>query len=149
MDVLITPLREEDKQDWIDMWPDYADLEPPSQDLLSFTFSRLLDADQNPYGLFLRDKKTERLLGFLHYVLHDSSWTQRKICYMEDVYILPDYRRQGYFKELYSAFRAKGKEDGWSIIHWMIPPDNKVGRQVYDSIASQTNWIRYEDRLNR
>ena len=138
--------RPEDRQDWLDMWPDYSVVKPPSDEILLQSWERLFDPDQSPYGFFVYGEEDDKLCGFLHYILHHSTWCQGAYCYMEDAYVVPEQRKRGAFSALYAELMALAEKEKWEMIYWITRPDNHPAQAFYDKVAKKTNWVRYEDK---
>lgn len=74
---LIRPLKSSDRAHWDGLWNGYLRFyrqRLPSE-VTNATFTRLIDATQQPHGLVAEDG--DNLVGFAHYLFHPSSWVKR------------------------------------------------------------------------
>jgi GNAT superfamily N-acetyltransferase len=84
-------------------------------------------------------------VGFALYFYNYSSFLARPGLYIEDIYIQPGFRRQGFGKQLflYLARLAKEQECGrleWAVLNWNEPAINfykKLGGEPQDE------WTTY------
>ena len=145
---ITTTPQDKDKAAWVTMWDDYSNIETPHDDILDTTWTRLGDENINPHGIFLYHKKTDALAGFFHYHLHDTTWSTYKRCYVEDAYILPQYRGKGRgFLLMYEELLRRGTAENWQKIHWITRANNLAAQKLYNRFAQKTDWIRYEKNL--
>ncbi len=84
-------------------------------------------------------------IGFSVYFFNYSTWQGKNGIYIEDLYILPEYRNNGAGKKIlkYICSLALEKDCGrveWSVLNWNMPA---IG--FYDSLGAepQKDWIRY------
>jgi GNAT superfamily N-acetyltransferase len=67
-----------------------------------------------------------RVVGFALFFHNYSTFLARPGLYLEDLFVLPDERRQGYGRELLRALARIAVERGcgrfeWSVLHWNEP----------------------------
>jgi GNAT superfamily N-acetyltransferase len=146
MSVEIRPLQPSDRAAWSPLWQGYlvfyesADL--PAE-VTESTWSRLMDPAVDPHGLAAADE-TGRLVGFVHYLFHRSSWSIAPYCYLEDLYVDPEVRGGGIGKALIEAVYAASDAAGASRLYWLTQHFNARARRLYDHVGELTPFIRYE-----
>lgn len=84
------------------------------------------------------------LIGLVHYVLHPHTFSNRLVCYLEDLWVEPAARRAGVARSLVEALVTRGREKGWRRVYWHTEADNAAARALYDRIARATNYVRYD-----
>jgi GNAT superfamily N-acetyltransferase len=87
------------------------------------------------------------LVGLAHYVVHPHTFSDRMVCYLEDLWVEPAARRAGVGRRLIDALVARGREQGWRRLYWHTEADNVAGRALYDRVARLTNYVRYDIAL--
>lgn len=98
------------------------------------------------YGLGLRNG--EALIGFAHYMLYPCTQSTKMICYVQDLYVLPDYRGRGLGKKVIQYIAEIGRTKNWRKIHWETRETNKEAQRSYDKIASrESGWVHYKLEL--
>lgn len=87
------------------------------------------------------------LLGIAHYLYHTTVWEPRA-CYMQDLFTAQKARGQGLGKALINAVADQAKANGADRFYWMTQQNNTTARSLYDSVAKQRGFIRYEFDLS-
>ncbi len=60
---------------------------------------------------------------------------------MNDLYTLPEYRKQGIGKELIQYCEKYSKMKGALRLQWLTAPDNFTAQSLYKSLgAKQSSW---------
>ena len=143
---MIDRLTEQDRPRWTELWTAYLDfyhtVVPPEQ--FDYTWRRLMEGG-SLYAFALRQEGA--LVGFTHYLLHDSAWTMQKVVYLQDLFVDPTLRGTGGGRALIEAVAAAAREAGSARLYWLTQQDNVVARQLYDRLARHTGFIRYEYAL--
>jgi GNAT superfamily N-acetyltransferase len=140
----IRALKSEDRAQWERLWSGYLRFyrRHVPVELTNRTFERMVDENRQPYGLVAYD--SDRLLGFVHYMFHPSTWSLTDICYLEDLFVDPAARGQGTARALIHAVYAAADRVNAGCVYWMTQEFNADGRALYDTLAHRTSFIRYE-----
>jgi ribosomal protein S18 acetylase RimI-like enzyme len=142
--VIVTPARKEDRSEWLLLWRHYQVALPDTVD--DCTWARILDPGE-PVGCFIARRPAGSAVGFANYVLFPSTWSERCVCHLQDLFVLPSARRQGAGSQLVDALVARGRQDGWCRIDIVTSHDNDGGRRFYERIARRKDGVRYEIAL--
>lgn len=86
------------------------------------------------------------LVGFTHFLFHASAWSA-DICYLQDLYVVPNVRRQGVGRALIEHVKERARQAGSPRLYWLTQSSNEVARKLYDQVALHTGFIRYECNL--
>ena len=141
-DTLIRPLEENDRDAWNVLWGKYLAFyeqelpEAVTEDL----FARLLGTGGHD-GLVAA--RAGRLVGFVHYLPHDSTWSLKPKCYLEDLFVDEHARGTGAGRKLIEAVYAEADRCGWSDVYWHTHDDNTTARQLYDRAGALTKFVKY------
>lgn len=140
----VRPLRSADRAQWESLW--YGYLRFYRQHLpaavTNATFARLVDEHTGPHGLVA--EHDGRLVGFVHYLFHPSTWALNDSCYLEDLFVDPAARGGGVGRALIHAVYAAADLAQAASVYWMTQEFNAEGRALYDTLARRTSFIRYE-----
>lgn len=139
-----------DEEAWLEMWADFVDAkpsEPGNRDTAATNWRRCIDGD-HPLQCILAVDADGRPQGFLLYLPICFTWSPKDICYLQDVYVRPDVRGQGYGRALIEHLAGIGRELGWYKIFWMTESDNERAQRFYRSLAKQMDYIRYDLQLS-
>jgi len=88
-----------------------------------------------------------RLVGIAHFLYHGSAWADR-VCYLQDLYTVPEARGQGVGKALIGAVAAQAREAGAARYYWLTQEANAVARVLYEKVAQYNGFIRYDCPLS-
>ena len=144
-DIIIRPLAKTDQADWRRLWTDYLKFYKSSvpEEVYVSTFERLLGDDSQDYAAFVAEHEG-KLVGLTHYLFHRHCWRIENVCYLQDLYAEPDVRGKGIGRKLIEAVYAAADAAGAPAVYWMTQEDNATARQLYDSIAQATNFMKYQ-----
>lgn len=140
--VVIRDIAPADRADWLRLWAGYNafyEAEVSSQ-ISERTWQRLLDPAATLFGRVA--EIDARVLGFSLSVLHEGTWVDAPICYLEDLFVDPAARGQGIGRALIDDLVALGRQRSWSRLYWHTRQDNPA-RKLYDEFAAADDFVRY------
>ncbi|MEW9547862.1 GNAT family N-acetyltransferase [Nonomuraea sp. NPDC050783] len=86
-----------------------------------------------------------RLVGIAHFLTHGStSAPDTDICYLQDLFTAPDARGKGVGRALIEAVTGWARERGCSRVYWNTHESNSTARRLYDQVAENRGFIRYQ-----
>ncbi len=83
------------------------------------------------------------LVGIAHYLFHTGTWTP-SICYLQDLFTAPSARGKGVARALIEAVAQAAQQAGASRFYWLTQEQNAAARILYDKIASNRGFVRYD-----
>lgn len=136
-----------DLQEWRRLWDGYlrfygADV---STEVTARTWKRLLDDTSSLVGRVAQSDGG--LAGFTVSVLHYSTWTERPILYLEDLFVDPVRRKTGLGRALVQDAVGEARTRGCSTIYWHTRADNAAARRLYDRFTPADDFVRYRMSL--
>ena len=86
-----------------------------------------------------------REVGFALYFHNFSTFLGRSGVYLEDLFVLPEYRGRGYGKALLCRLAAIAKEEGCGRLEWWCLGWNKPSIDFYKSMGAEPmeDWTVY------
>jgi GNAT superfamily N-acetyltransferase len=90
----------------------------------------------NPRVYCLVAESDGEIVGALLYFFVYSTWTSRTGSYIEDLYVLPDYRRKGIARALMSTAATLALEAGCRYMQWTVLRTNSPAREFYESLGA-------------
>lgn len=135
--IKIRNLEHRDFPDWLALW-DGNNLGLRDEAVTSQTWTRLVDPASPVCGLAA--EKDGALVGLVHYILHPTTGALRDVCYMQDVYVVPEARRQGIARKLITHLAALGKQERWARIYWLSERTNKSAQALYKSLGTRLDF---------
>lgn len=148
MTVSIRDLTDADEARWRELWQGYLTFyeSDVAAAVTDETWARLIDPGRT--DMFCLVAETEGgVIGIVNCVLHGNTWTEKPVCYLEDLFVDPDTRNQGAGRALIEAVIERGQADGWHRVYWRTAESNATARALYDTMAKGTDWVTYEVNL--
>jgi len=139
----ITRLAAADRARWAELWTGYltfykTTLPPETYDL---TWAKIFDGRINAFGA--RDE-AGRLIGITHYMYQETAWSAAPVCYLQDLYVDEALRGTGAGRKLIEAVATTAKTYGAGRLYWLTQDHNEVARRLYDRLAQNRGFIRYD-----
>ncbi|MGI5282927.1 GNAT family N-acetyltransferase [Nonomuraea polychroma] len=86
-----------------------------------------------------------RLVGITHFLTHgNTSAPDIDVCYLQDLFTASDARGRGVAKALIEAVTGWARERGCSRVYWNTHESNSTARRLYDKVAENRGFIRYQ-----
>lgn len=93
-------------------------------------------------------KNKERILGFVTYMFHRSTWAENNYCYLEDLYVSPEVRGRHIGKQLIEYVQKQATKHSCERLYWHTQESNQTAQKLYDWIAQNPGVIQYRMSLN-
>lgn len=89
-----------------------------------------------------------RLVGITHFLTHgNTSAPDTDVCYLQDLFTAPDVRGRGVGRALIEAVTDWARERDCSRVYWNTHESNSTARRLYDKVAENRGFIRYQIEL--
>jgi GNAT superfamily N-acetyltransferase len=141
-EIRIAPLQESEHARWAQLWSEYQrfyGVDLPVA-VTETTWRRLHEG--RVHGLGARDS-AGRLMGIVHYLYHEDTWSAVSACYLQDLYVDRAVRGTGCGRMLIEAVAEASKKAGANSPYWLTHQSNAVARQLYDRLAQNQGFIQY------
>jgi len=87
-------------------------------------------------------------IGFITIYKGFSSTRAESVAILNDLYIKPDHRGNGYAKKLVSYAFKTAKSKGYSRLQWLTAQSNKKAQYLYDELgATKSSWFFYAKNI--
>lgn len=129
---MIRSLSRQDYDQWLPLWQENCQ-HKIAEDVTAETWRRLTNRKENVFGLCVFDD--DHLRGFLHYILHPTTGFKEPACYMQDLFIAKDVRRQGHARRLVWELHDIGKRETWARIYWFAEKNNDAVQALYKNLG--------------
>ncbi len=99
------------------------------------------------YGFYLLAESDGNPVGQLMITKEWSDWRNGEFWWVQSVYVSPDYRGKGIYKQLYEKVKELAKTDGNVCgIRLYVDNDNEVAQKAYTKLGmTTTNYLLYEE----
>jgi len=106
-------------------------------------FALMAELDGDDRHADARD--ASRTVGFALWFRSFSTWVGRHGVYIEDLYVRPEFRGQGYGRELFDALVAIADERGYGRVEWAVLDWNEPAHRFYEAhggrrLDAWTTW---------
>jgi len=146
-DIVIRPLTDADRAAWTPLWHGYLTFYkatlPPELDAL--TFDRLTNGKE-PMGGFIA-LQGDKALGITNWVIHRTTWSERNICYLQDLFTVPESRGTGVGRKLIEAVNQMAREKNCFRVYWQTHESNLQAQELYNKVADKSGFIVYRQTL--
>ena len=143
----IRPLAKADYEEWRALWVLYLEFYETSlkAHVIDETFSRFIDNDQTRQNALVAES-TDELVGLVHYIFHLDTWTIQEVCYLQDLFVIPQKRGKKIGQLLIEGVYKRADNYGAPSVYWLTQEFNVPARKLYDRMADLTPFIHYERR---
>ena len=143
----IRPIRESDRAAWAPLWQGYLTFYKTSlpTDVTDMTWARFFNPQEQLYALVA--EQDGKVIGFVHYLLHRSTWAPVCYCYLEDLFVEPSLRGGGTGRKLIAAVEAAARAAGASRLYWMTHESNETAQMLYNKVADRPGFVQYRKKL--
>jgi GNAT superfamily N-acetyltransferase len=146
--IQVVPVTQLDYTQWLDYWLAYQEFYQVnlSNAVTQTTWQRFFDEDESVYCAVA--KNGESVFGFVHYVIHRSTWAEQDYCYLEDLYVSPKTRGQHIGKYLIEYVKQQAQKQHCVRLYWHTQESNHTAQKLYDWVAEKPGVIEYRMPLN-
>lgn len=145
--IKISFVKQEDYPQWLNHWKDYQTFYKVklSDDITSVTWSRFFDEHEKIYCAVARDG--DRILGFVHFLYHHSTWAINNYCYLEDLFVLQNIRGRQIGKKLIEFVNQHAENTNAARLYWHTQQSNVTAQRLYNWVAENPGVIEYRISL--
>ncbi|WP_434630053.1 GNAT family N-acetyltransferase [Chromobacterium sp. CV08] len=150
-DIVVRPVNQDDYPAWRPLWDGYnafygRDGESALPEAISDqTWSRFLD-EREPMRALIAERDG-RIAGLAHIVIHRSTTRLADVCYLQDLFTVPEARGRGIARALIQAVYRQAAAAGCNRVYWQTHQDNQTARALYDKVADHQGFIIYGREL--
>lgn len=145
--ISIDKLMPSDRAAWEALFRGYIDfyqrVEPPEMYDRAW---REFQADTHLHAFIAR--LDGRLVGITHFLVHPST-SGPDVCYLQDLFTASDARGKGVARALIAAVVDWAGAHGCCRVYWTTQASNTTARYLYDKVAENRGFIRYQIELPR
>ena len=84
-----------------------------------------------------------RVVGLTHFFVHPST-SGPDVCYLQDLFTEPEARGRGVARALIAAVTDWARTQGCGRVYWNTQASNATARRLYDRVARDTGFVRYQ-----
>jgi ribosomal protein S18 acetylase RimI-like enzyme len=132
-----------DERSWRQLWASYNSFYETDipESVTAFTWQRILNPRSRVFARLA--VLAGAVVGFSICVLHESTWTQTPVCYLEDLFVDAPHRRRGIGRLLIEDLLKLASARRWSRVYWHTRANNDQARLLYDKFVKSDDFVRY------
>jgi GNAT superfamily N-acetyltransferase len=136
----------EDRQRWNELWAQYLAFYGQSlpESMTELTWRRLMER-RELFGFAALDDD-DRMIGFVHYHFHISTWAPNGNCYLEDLFVDPASRGRGTGRALIEAVYRAADERNVTRVYWHTENTNARAQVLYNQVGYLTPFLQFRRR---
>lgn len=120
----------------------YEQLDPPDEGARSRLTAEILQDHPKVEGYIGR--LGDNPVGFVTFCFTYSTFLARPTLYLEDIFVLEEYRKRGFGTRLFTFCRNEARARGCGRMDWMVLTWNTPSIQFYEKIgATRLGWYTY------
>ncbi len=89
------------------------------------------------------------LVGFAHLRFHDDTFTAGPAWFLDDLFTSPQARGKGVATAIITALQDHAARHGGGTLRWITGAENTTAQSLYDSLATRTSWVMYEQEIEQ
>jgi len=98
----------------------------------------------SPLGCQFAYRKQQQVIGFATVLFSYSSTLAAKVAILNDLYIAPEQRHQGYARQLIKHCQLFAQSKKAIRLQWLTSQDNQTAQALYDDLSvTKSPWYFY------
>lgn len=128
---------------WLVYWLKYQEFYKVDldEDVTLKAWERFFDNNEPMYCAVALDG--DKVVGFVNYTYHRSTWAKNNFCYLEDLYVTPEVRGKHVGKQLIEFVHEQAQQQECGRLYWHTQETNLRGQKLYNWVAEKPGVIEY------
>jgi ribosomal protein S18 acetylase RimI-like enzyme len=100
------------------------------------------------YGFYIVAESDKKVVGCLMITYEWSDWRNALFWWIQSVYILPDYRRQGIYRRMYQYVKNAARNQNICGFRLYVEKNNRAAQQTYKNLGMQETFYKLYEEIN-
>lgn len=106
--------------------------------------------DDDSKGMYLVAKIKGKVIGSLMLTREWSDWNAEWYWWIQSVYVVPEYRRQGVYTAMYAEVKRLAQDNHVSQIRLYVDKANLPAQRAYQQLGMQeSHYLMFEENMHR
>lgn len=137
--MIVSALESADYDRWLPLWQANTD-HGVNDAVTAETWRRICDPASGIGGICARESANGPITGICHFILHPTTGNLKPVCYMQDLYVDPAFRRRGIACALVTSLATTGATRGWARLYWLAEEKNEAAQRLYRSLGLKLDF---------
>lgn len=104
--------------------------------------------EDHSHGVYYTAEDKGKVVASLLITFEWSDWRNCNVWWFQSVYVVPEYRRQGIFRKMYTFIKAKAIEEGAAGLRLYVETKNIRAKKTYEALGMNSEhysfyeWMR-------
>ena len=104
--------------------------------------------DDNARGVYIVARENGTPVGSLMVTREWSDWNNCWYWWVQSVYVLPEHRRSGVLRAMYSYVKSLAVQEGITTVRLYVDRDNRKAQQAYERLGmAECHYLMYEEMI--
>lgn len=145
----VIPLHRNDRAQWETLWQESVD-GVMTTEVIDHSFENIMNGNIHAFVV----KNGGDIVGLLHFVTHPVAGCMHPVCYMQDLYVTPKFRRKGVARQLIETLETYAEGKALDRIYWLLDNTNMDAKEFYKNLGISLDFglymipIKMRERLN-
>lgn len=140
MKIAIRPVEEKDFPFMIKLFKEFATFEKHPE-LVTNTVEQMLH-EKELFHAFVAETNDKKIIGYVTYFFSYPTWIGKSL-YMDDLYVVPEFRNQGLGLKLTQKLIDFAKASNCKKIHWQVSDWNQAAIGFYESLGAKIDRNKF------
>lgn len=140
MNIVIRPSEEKDFPQIIELFKEFATFEHHLE-MVTNSVEQMLQ-EKEYFNAFVAITTKGKIVAYATYFFTYPTWIGKSL-YMDDLYVIPDYRKQGLGQKLTQTLIDFAKETNCKKMHWQVSDWNHPAIGFYESLGAKIDRNKY------
>jgi len=133
-----------DESRWRELWEGYNRFykREPSNPVTTHLWRRLMSPTTPVYSILAENEKG-LVVGISNYLLHENTSTLSPVCYLQDIFVDPEFRGHGTGRKMIDWLLLQTKKQKWARLYWHTSEGNYRARGLYDKFTPHSGFLLY------
>ena len=103
--------------------------------------------DKPSRGQYWVATDNDRVIASLLITYEWSDWRNTDIWWLQSVYVIPEFRRKGIFRKMYSHIKTEAEKQNVAVLRLYVETNNVAAQKTYEAIGMKSEHYRLYEWL--
>jgi D-amino-acid N-acetyltransferase len=143
----VRPIETKDKEQFFELFSGYLEFYKSTltDHVRQTTWNRFFDDSEPVYAAVAHNEENpHKLIGFVTWVLHRSTWSDNHVIYLHDLFVDPECRLKGTGRKLIEYVYADADKRDIGKVYWHTQTFNHRAQLLYTKVGFRDEFVSYQ-----